>query len=143
MQKHKRFSTKNGTRGLHAALALIGLMACGPAAPSAQETLPRLKNALDEPVSSPELNKQHSELAITVSEEKHLHGLTRLEVEEKVGKGSLCSAHPICGERGFYEDDWYYEIGSVGSTYVRHRPALIVGFNRFGKVERTFVLEVR
>ena len=138
MQTRKRFSTNWGT-----VATLLALVACGPAAPGPQETLPRLKNALVEPVSTPEQNKQHSELAVTISEEKHLHGLTRLEVEEKVGKGDLCDKHPICKERGFYEDDWYYEVGTEGSTYVRHRPALMVGFNRFGKVERTFVLEVR
>lgn len=138
MQTSKRFSTNWGT-----ILTTLGLVSCGPAAPGPQETLPRLKNALAEPVSTAEQNKQHSDLAVTVSEEKHLQGLTRLEVEEKVGKGQLCEKHPICRERGFYEDDWYYEVGTEGSNYVRHRPALIVGFNRFGKVERTFVLEVR
>jgi hypothetical protein len=141
MQAHKEFSTKNGI--VIALGGLLALAACGPAAPSAQETLPRLKSALVEPVSTPEQNKQHSDLAVTVSEEKHLHGLTRLEVEEKLGKGDECSSHPICKERGFYEDDWYYEVGREGTSYVRHRPALLVGFNRFGKVERTFVLEVR
>jgi hypothetical protein len=141
MQTHEKFSTQNGM--VIASGFLLTLAACGPAAPGAQETLPRLKNALAEPVSTPEQNKQHSDLAVTVSEEKHLHGLTRIEVEEKVGKGDECSSHPICKERGFYEDDWYYEVGREGSSYVRHRPALIVGFNRFGKVERTFVLEVK
>jgi hypothetical protein len=111
--------------------------------PTAQETLPRLRAALDQPVSSAEQNKQNSDLVVRVSEDKHLEGLTRLEVEEKIGKGENCSKHPICKERGFWEDDWYYEIGTEGSTYLRHRPALILGFNRFGKVERTFVLEVR
>jgi len=141
MAAHTKFSTKNGTAVF---LGLIGgLIACGPPPPSAQETLPRLKNALDEPVSTAEQNKQHSDLAVTISEQKHLHGLTRLELEQKVGKGDMCGKHPICKERGFWDDDWYYEVGTEGSSYVRHRPALIVGFNRFGKVERTFVLEVR
>jgi hypothetical protein len=139
MQTPTKFSTKTGTGWV----LLAFLIGCGPPPPSAQETLPRLRSAIDEPVSSPELNKQHSDLAILVSDEKHVQGLTRLELEQKIGKGALCSAHPICKERGFYPDDWYYEIGTVGSSYVRHRPALIVGFNRFGKVERTFVLEVR
>ncbi|MDB4987938.1 MAG: hypothetical protein JWN04_3116, partial [Myxococcaceae bacterium] len=75
-----------------------------------------------------------------VSQDKQLQGLTREEVEEKLGKGDLCSRHPICSERGFDSQDWYYEIGQEGSEYVRHRPSLIVGFSRFGKVERTFVL---
>jgi len=117
--------------------------ACGGPPPSAQDTLPRLKSALDEPVSTPDQNKANSQLVVQVSEYKHIEGLTRLEVEEKLGKGADCSEHPICKERGFYPDDWYYEVGREGSSYVRHRPALIVGFNRFGKVDRTFVLEVR
>ena len=117
--------------------------ACGGPAPSAQDTLPRLKNVLHEPVSSVEQNKQNSDLVVQVSEYKHLHGLTRLELEEQLGKGQDCTAHPLCSERGFFPEDWYYDIGIEGSSYVRHRPALIVGFSRFGKVERTFVLEVK
>jgi hypothetical protein len=117
--------------------------ACGGPAPSARDTLPRLKNVIDEPVSSVEQNKQNSDLVVQVSEYKHLHGMTRLELEEQLGKGQTCAEHPLCSERGFFPEDWYYEIGAEGSSYVRHRPALIVGFSRFGKVERTFVLEVR
>jgi hypothetical protein len=119
------------------------LYACAGQAPSAQETLPRLKSALDAPVASAEQNKQNSDLVVQVSENKQLEGMTRLEVEAKLGKGVPCSEHPICRERGFFEDDWYYEVGREGSTYLRHRPALILGFSRFGKVERTFVLEVK
>lgn len=127
---------------LTAGAALFSI-SCGPPPRSAQETLPQLKAALHEPVSTPEQNKQNSELAVEVSEHLHLQGMTRLTLEEKLGKGSPCGKHPICRERGFFDDDWYYEIGTEGTQYLRHRPALIVGFNRFGKVERTFVLEVR
>jgi hypothetical protein len=110
--------------------------------PTAYETLPQLKQALVTPVSSDEQNKQHSALAELVSEQGHLEGLTRLQVEEKVGRGDDCERHPLCGERGFEDDDWYFEVGEQGQSYVRYRPALIVGFNRFGTVERTFVLRV-
>jgi outer membrane protein assembly factor BamE (lipoprotein component of BamABCDE complex) len=127
---------------LAVAAAMAFAISCGPPPPSAQDTLPRLKNALDEPVSTPEQNKANSDLVVQVSELKHIEGMSREDVEQKLGKGSPCSEHPMCTERGFYEDDWYYEIGTQGSNYVRHRPALIVGFNRFGKVDRTFVLEV-
>jgi hypothetical protein len=133
-------------RAMRAPLLLLPILvfaACGPPPPSAQDTLPRLKNVLQEPVSSAEQNKRNSDLVVQVSELKHLHGLTRIEVEEKLGKGKDCSDHPLCSERGFFAGDWFYEIGSEGSSYVRHRPELIVGFNRFGKVERTFVLEVQ
>ena len=120
-------------------LALFPLVACAHGA-SAAETLPKLRAAIDGQVSSPEQNAQNSALVTQVSDDKQLHGLTRIEVSDKLGAGDPCSRHPICGERGFEGDDWYYEIGREGSEYVRHRPALIVGFSRFGKVERTFVL---
>jgi hypothetical protein len=109
--------------------------------PTAGETLPKLAAALDTPVQSPAQNSDNSALVEQVSSEKYLHQLTRGEVAKALGReGEPCSRHPICGERGFFDEDWYYEVGSEGSTYVRHRPALILGFSRFGKVERTFVL---
>jgi hypothetical protein len=126
-------------------MCLAALAGCAKK-PTAYETLPQLKQAIDEPVLSAEQNKQHSALAQLVSEEGHLEGLTRTEVESKVGRGAPCSQHPLCGEQGFEVDDWYYEVGAPNegpdATYLRYRPALIVGFNRFGKVERTYVLRV-
>src|SRR5687767_8974619 len=89
------------------AVPALLIVACGPPPPSAQDTLPRLKNALHEPVSSVDQNKANSDLTVQVSELKHVEGLSRLEVEEKLGKGDECSEHPICKERGFYPDDWY------------------------------------
>ena len=124
---------------LTSSLALLLLVACAHG-PSAAETLPKLRAAIAEQVSSPEQNAQNSALVTEVSDGKQLHGLTRIELSDKLGAGDPCSRHPMCGERGFEGYDWYYEIGREGSEYVRHRPALIVGFNRFGKVERTFVL---
>jgi hypothetical protein len=129
------------------ALALVASSSGCVKKPTAYETLPQLKQALEEPVTTAEQNKQHSTLAQLVSEEGHLEGLTRTEVEAKVGKGDQCSKHPLCAKQGFEDDDWYYEVGTEGSgseaSYVRYRPALILGFSRFGKVERTFVLQVQ
>lgn len=123
-------------------LVALTLVACARG-PSAQETLPRLKAALDREVDSPEQNAANSALAEQVSERRHLHGLTRTEVEEALGPGEPCSRHPLCEERGFDPSDRYYEVGREGAGHsVRYRPALIVGFSRFGKVERTFVLRV-
>lgn len=120
---------------------LAGIAACA-AKPTPYETLPQLKNALHTPVETEEQNRQHSQLADLVSEEKHLHGMTRVDVAAKIGTGEKCMHHKVCRERGFEDDDWYYEIGTQGSPQIRHRPVLILGFNRFGKVERTFVLRV-
>lgn len=118
------------------------LLACARG-PGAAETLPKLKAAIESEVSSPEQNIEHSRLAQQVSEAKHLHGLTRAELEQQLGAGDPCQRHPICAERGFDSQDRYYEIGRAGNVYVRYRPALIVGFNQFGKVEKTFVLRAQ
>jgi outer membrane protein assembly factor BamE (lipoprotein component of BamABCDE complex) len=110
--------------------------------PGREVTLPQLKAALDSPVDSAAQNSQNSQLAEHISNDKQLHGMTRSELAEQLGPGDVCSRHPLCAERGFDDNDWYYEVGQEGGSYLRHRPALIVGFNRFAKVERTFVLRV-
>ncbi|MFT3924988.1 MAG: hypothetical protein QM778_20805 [Myxococcales bacterium] len=124
---------------------LVLLGACAKK-PTAYETLPQLRQAIEEPVTSPEQNQRHSQLVQMVSEEGHLEGLSRTDVEAKIGKGDVCSKHPLCSQQGFMDDDWYYEIGTASegpdASYLRYRPALILGFNRFGKVERTYVLRV-
>ncbi len=127
-------------------LCLLSAAACAKK-PTAYETLPQLKNALHEPVLSQEQNLQHSQLVELVSEEGHLEGLHRSDVETKIGRGDICQYHKVCREQGFEDDDWYYEVGvkpeEGDGSRLKHLPALIVGFNRFGKVERTFVMRIR
>jgi hypothetical protein len=121
---------------------LLLAAACGPKAVPATETLPRLRAAIDGTVTTPEQNKANSELVQQVSDEGHLLGLTRDELAERIGKGDECSNHPLCDEQGFDPSDWYYEVGHPGEGYMRVRPALIVGFDRFGKSVRTYNLRV-
>jgi hypothetical protein len=124
-------------------LAALSLLTAACAThPSAQETLPRLREAMGHPVSTDELNKEHSKLAEYVSERGQLDGLNRSEVEKQLGRGEDCGRHPVCAERGFEPTDWYYEVGKAGENYTRYRPQLIVGFNSYGTVNRTFVLRV-
>jgi hypothetical protein len=124
-------------------LSLFALAAaCAPKGPAATETLPKLREALQQPVTSPAQNKANSDLVETISEEGHLLGLSRLEVEKQLGKGDECSIHELCRKQGFEDTDWYYEVGEMGEGYVRLRPALIVGFDRFGKAVRTYNLRV-
>ena len=96
---------------------------------------------MEREVATADDNADNSKLADQVSRQRHLHGMTRTELAEALGPGEPCSRHPVCAERGFSGSDRYYEVGRPGG-YVRYRPALIVGFNRFGKVERTFVVRV-
>jgi len=112
--------------------------------PAATETLPKLKDAIESEVATPEQNAENGALVEQVSDRKQLHGLTRAEVRDQLGQGDPCSRHPLCAERGFDPNDWYYEVGRDSAAYtVRYRPALIVGFSRFGKVDRTFVLRAQ
>lgn len=124
------------------ALPVLCGAACGPKAPPASETLPKLRAAIEAPVASPEQNRQNSALVEQIADAGHLLGLSRAELEERVGKGDDCAKHPSCADRGFEDTDWYYEVGKMGEGYVRARPALIVGFDRFGKVMRTYNLRV-
>jgi hypothetical protein len=123
------------------ASVLIGLLltvGCAPAIPPASETLPRLRRAIEEPVANEQQNRDNSALVEQISEAQQLDGMTRDEVSAQLGRGDKCSRHPICGEQGFEAEDWYYEVGSVGPAYMRARPVLIVGFDRFNQVVRTY-----
>lgn len=120
-------------------LLLVALAAC-TRSPAAAETLPKLRAAIEREVTNDEENAANSALAEQVNRERQLQGMTRGQLADWLGPGEPCSRHPICGERGFDGSDRYYQVGRQGSEYLRVRPALIVGFNRFGKVERTFVL---
>jgi hypothetical protein len=108
--------------------------------PGPEQTLPQLRAAIASPVESADQNAQNSALVEQVSNDKQIHGLTREELAERIGHGEPCQRHPLCADKGFDDGDWYYEVGREGGSYLRGRPALVVGFSRFGKVERTFVL---
>jgi len=112
--------------------------ACASRTPPATETLPRLRKAIAEPVLNEQQNRDNSALVEQIAEAQQLDGLTREQVAELIGKGDRCSTHPLCGEKGFEGEDWFYEVGSAGPTYLKARPVLIVGFDRFGKVVRTY-----
>jgi len=110
--------------------------------PPASETLPRLQRAMSEPVQNEQHNRDNSALLEQVADAQHLDGLTRSDVIGAIGKGDLCSRHPTCGEKGFDGEDWYYEVGAAGPTYLKARPVLILGFDRFGKVVRTYTMRI-
>jgi hypothetical protein len=123
-------------------LALISLSLACARGPTAAETLPKLRTAIDAEVASEAQNSENSALVDAVADRRHLEAMTRSELSDKLGPGEPCRLHPVCEERGFLPEDRYFEVGHQGAVYLRYRPALIVGFNRFGKVDRTFVLRV-
>jgi outer membrane protein assembly factor BamE (lipoprotein component of BamABCDE complex) len=92
------------------------------------------------PVASSDDTVRHSQLVENVVEADVLEGMTRDEVRAKIGAGDPCSRHPRCAENEFEEDDWFYTVGEMGESDAAQAPILIVGFDRFGKVHRTWNL---
>lgn len=123
-------------------IGLVCVVGCAAKTPPASETLPRLRRAIEEPVANEQQNRDNSALVEQIAEAQQLDRMTRDEVASHLGKGDKCSRHPICAEQGFNDEDWYYEVGTVGPAYMRARPVLIVGFDRFNTVERTYTLRI-
>ena len=121
---------------------LLVAVGCGGASVNHDESLRRLSDAIQAPVSSPEEAQQNSNLTELVVEEGMLEDMTREEVSERIGRGDDCSRHPRCAENGFEADDWFYTVGQMGEGSAGAMPILIVGFDRFGKVVRTWNLRV-
>lgn len=123
--------------------SIASFSACGGGSRARGEQLfPQLRAAIDTPLDSQEKSAEHSRLVEDVLESGALSGMTRSEVEAAIGRGDDCSRHPQCGEQEFEDDDWYYSVGRMGETPAPGvgTPVLIVGFDRFGKVERTWNL---
>jgi hypothetical protein len=115
------------------------LSACGPSIPPAQ-TLQRLSAVMNEPVDDADESAQVSQQVQQTVESDALMDMTRLEVEEAIGRGDPCSRHPRCMDNGFDGDDWFYDVGALGEGYPGPVPILIVGFDREGKVVRVWNL---
>lgn len=104
--------------------------------------LSRLRTAIESQVSSPEQSAELSRTVESVLQTESLTELTRDEVQDAIGRGDPCSRHPICAEQGFKGDDWYYAVGQAGEGHAGALPELIVGFDRTGRVSRTWNLRI-
>lgn len=131
-------NTRRGTSSVLLALPICALLgACGAGA-SQQQLLPELREAMGTTVETREQSADNSRVAEKVAEADVLQDMARHEVEEAIGRGEPCSRHPKCAEKGFDGDDWYYQVGQMGSSDPGRLPALIVGFDRFGKVDSVY-----
>ena len=124
---------------LAAPLAFAGLGCAGASSQSGAELLSQLSAAMATPVDSIETSHTHSRTTMEVVETGALERMNRVEVQAAIGRGDSCSRHPRCAEEGFSSNDWFYTIGSLGSTGAT-APILIVGFDREGIVDRTWYL---
>jgi hypothetical protein len=120
------------------ALSLAGL-ACGPTIPP-EQAIQSLRSMMAEPVDDAEESARVSRKVQDVVESDALMDMSRVEVQEAIGRGDDCSRHPRCGENGFAADDWFYDVGGLGEGYPGPVPILIVGFDREGKVDKVWNL---
>ncbi len=120
-------------------VSLLCLAGCGGASQGGSELLPQLRAAMGKPVDSMDQSKAHSRLVEDALESNALSGMNRAEVEAAIGRGDECSRHPRCAEQNFQNDDWYYDVGTLGAGGAQ-LPVLIVGFDHTGHVTRTWNL---
>lgn len=121
------------------AASLALLAGCGGAVNS-EQVLADLHQAIGAPVGDPDTNAAHSRLVDVALDGSVLDDRHRAEVQELIGRGDPCSRHPRCGAHGFNGDDWFYTVGVAAEGYPEHLPILIVGFDRHGRVDRTWNL---
>ena len=120
------------------AAALLAV-ACGPSIPP-EQTLRTLQSAMNEPVDDADESARVSQQVQDVVESDALMNMSRVEVEEAIGRGDPCSRHPRCMDNEFDGDDWFYDVGALGEGYPGPVPILIVGFDNEGRVVRVWNL---
>ena len=124
-----------------ATFVLLAGTACGGGL-STQRAREQLRALREAPVDSPQRAADLSRRLEHAVEAEALEGLRRTEVVDLLGRGTPCSRMPECTRRGFRPDDLYYALGEPTGGYAGRRPVLIVGFDRFDRVERTWTLAV-
>jgi hypothetical protein len=119
----------------------LGIAGCGasltPAEAGALRS--RLRDAMQEPVSTQAERDQHSRLLAEVVGKDALHGLTQADVRAAFGPGDACR-NPLCEQHGFTDNDWYYEIGRAQDPKIKQLPVLIVGFDPQLRAARVWTL---
>lgn len=134
------------SRSLRRAIALA-LAALAPACGAAVDhtaTLANLRDAIDAPVTGPEVRERHNQLVEDVVRGAALEGLRQHEVQERIGRGEQCGARPLCADRGFRPTDWIYDVGrDPRDPQLPAGPTLIVGFDSAGIVDGTYFVTRR
>lgn len=109
---------------------------CGGASRVTDTTYQRLQEMTNTPVETQSQSAHRSQILEAALNESAFANMTREQVLAKIGRGDDCSRHTECSRQGFFDDDWYYTMGASGSNYAP--PVLILGFDRFGRVKRTW-----
>lgn len=125
-------------RHLVGLVVLLSLVACGATSSVSSTTYAALKQMTQTPVKSRAESEQRSRELEAALNDNAFAGMTRAEVSNELGPGDDCSRHPECNRQGFFDQDWYYTMGTHGSRVAP--PVLIIGFDQFGRVERTWNL---
>ncbi len=121
--------------------AALGAAACGGGL-TVRQARGELRALREAPVASRQHAADLSRRLERAVEAEALEGLRRAEVVDLLGRGTPCSRMPECTRRGFAPGDLYYALGEPTGGYAGRRPVLLVGFDRFDRVERTWTLAV-
>lgn len=110
--------------------------ACGGARSTPVPSYAVLRQMTQTPVKTRAESEQRSRELEAALDDNAFVGMSRAEVAEKIGQGDDCARHSECKRQGYFDQDWYYTMGSQGSNFAP--PVLIIGFDQFGRVERTW-----
>ncbi len=130
-----------GPTGLLVVLVLGAAAGCGGGL-TVRQARSELRALLEAPIDSPGRAADLSGRLERAVEAEALEGLRRADVVHLLGRGTPCSRMPECTRRGFAPDDLYYAFGRPADGYAGRRPVLLVGFDRFDRVRRTWTLRV-
>jgi hypothetical protein len=127
------------------ALALTMLVISGcPMTMDRPSTLTRLRTAIDEEVAGPTVLEDHNQLVEDIVRSSVFEGMYESEVQEALGRGEDCGVRELCRDHGFRPSDWTYEVGRLeGDPSLPAGPTLVIGFNRQGRVDRTYYVTRR
>ncbi len=127
------------TRIALASLALALFVSGCPTTMNRQETLPRLRTAIDGEVTGAADLEDHNQLVENIVQSGVLEGMFESEVEQALGRGQDCGVRDICAAHHFRASDWTYEVGHApGDPSLPAGPTLVVGFDRTGRVDNTY-----
>lgn len=118
------------------ALAVVAALCvgCGGASANREQLIADLREAMERNVEAEADLERNNDLVVQIVEAAALSRMSRLEVEQAIGRGTPCgNGNAACERNELNEEDWYYDVGRI-SGGLPGGPTLLLGFDTAGRV---------
>ena len=116
------------------AVAATISIGCGGGTANREQLLADLREAMERNVEADADLERNNDLVVQVVEASALSRMSRLEVEQAIGRGTPCAGgNQACERYELNEDDWIYDVGRI-SGGLPGGPTLLLGFDTAGRV---------